>query len=140
MRNQTCLFLAALALFGCQTTTDPSAGGFLSGVSALSSGAYEQRAVELDEQEASERARQAELRQELAALQGEYAMLQRAIRQQRVELEASGASLPAQLDARIKSTLNTSISNGDAVSRLASLRRAVSAARSISAELAELSS
>lgn len=140
MQNQTFLFLAALALLGCQTTTDPSEGGFLSGVSALNSGAYEQRAIKLDEKEASERTRQAELRRELAALQGEYAMLQRVIRQQRVELEASGASIPAQLDSRIKSTLDNSISNDDAVSRLDSLRRAVSAARSISAELAELSS
>lgn len=35
--------LTAMSVVGCQTTDDPRAGGFISGITALNSGAYENR-------------------------------------------------------------------------------------------------
>lgn len=132
--------LTAFILSGCQATTDPSQGGFLNGVSAINSGAYEQRSATHDQQEAAERARQQELRRELGQLQGEYASLQRTIRQQRARIAANKLPVSSSLNARAKSSLKPAPSSGDADAQLAALRKSIAAARAVTSELAGISS
>ncbi|WP_238937179.1 hypothetical protein, partial [Sulfitobacter geojensis] len=114
MKTTLTFTLTACILSGCQTTTDPSQGGFLNGVSSINSGAYEQRSATLDQQEAAERARQQQLRRELGQLQGEYASLQRTIRQQRARIAANKLPVSSSLNARANSSLKPAPSSGDA--------------------------
>ena len=140
MKMTLTLTLTACILSACQTTTDPSQGGFLSGVSAINSGAYEQRSATLDQQEAAERARQQELRRELGQLQGEYASLQTTIRQQRARIAANKLPVSSSLNARANSSLKPASSSGDADAQLAALRKSIAAARAVTSELAGISS
>ncbi len=140
MKMTFTLALTACVLSGCQTTTDPSQGGFLNGVSAINSGAYEQRTATLDQQEAAERARQQQLRRELGQLQGEYASLQRTIRQQRARIAANNLQVSSSLNARANSSLKPAPSSGDADAQLAALRKSIAAARAVTSELANISS
>lgn len=70
--------VGAVLLSACQTTTDPSQGGFINGVSALSSGAYDQR-IEAKNDEMSS-LQQANVR--LEAINGEQIRQQAALRRE----------------------------------------------------------
>ena len=87
MKNYMILCLGLLVLSACQTTSDSAQGGFINGLSAINSGAYEERSKNLGKQDdCRERSRQADLRQDLRILKAEYASLQRLIRTQRSDI------------------------------------------------------
>lgn len=86
------VLLAALgALAAC--TTDPNQAGFLSGLSNIATGTYDQQAADLQQEAAAAEQRRAELRAEATRLDAEVASLQP--EQQR--LQQALASLNRQL-------------------------------------------
>lgn len=91
---------ATAALAACATTDDPSEGGFISGVQGLSTGAYERRVREREDNLAKLRAVQAELEQEGVALTAEKSKRQQVVDQERrklAELEADVGALERRL-------------------------------------------
>lgn len=96
------LILAGVAgaLSACATTDDPREGGFVGGVQGLSSGAYERRVREREDNLAKLRAMQAELEQESAALTAEKGERQQILARERrrlAELDADVDSLESRL-------------------------------------------
>lgn len=87
--------LATLALAGCETTSDPGRGGFISGLRNLSDGTYDRRLAE--QQVAVEDAQDANLRKqrELERVRAQSADAA----SRRSEAEGRLASLQADLDA-----------------------------------------
>jgi chromosome segregation ATPase len=91
---------ATAALGACATTDDPREGGFISGVQGLSSGAYERRVREREDNLAKLRAMQADLEQEGSALTAEKAKRQQILAQERsrlAELDADVGALQRKL-------------------------------------------
>lgn len=64
-----CLTVAALA--ACSTSHDPAQGGFVSGISGLASGSYEERRRQKEAELEREQARRQQLREERAATETE---------------------------------------------------------------------
>ncbi len=91
---------ASLLLAACQTTNDPSKGGFLSGVSALSSGAYEQRQAEkklqLEDSQDEKTRREQEVRR-LSAQQADVSQRRAAAEQQLAALNVNLGKLRDRL-------------------------------------------
>ena len=139
MKNCMILCFGLLVLSACQTTTDSAQGGFINGLSAINSGAYEERSKNLGKQETAESVRQAELRQDLRILKAEYASLQRLIRTQRSDISLTNRVLPSGIVKRVNSTLIALEPSGDISTQLNELRRSIAAARALTAELANLS-
>ena len=86
--------LAAL-LGACATTDDPREGGFIGGVQGLSSGAYQQRVSEREDNLAKLRAMQADLEQDSAALQAQKGKRQQLLAEEKRKL----ASLDSEVEA-----------------------------------------
>jgi hypothetical protein len=125
-------------LAACATSDNPADGGFLSGVSGLSSGTYDARIDERTATVAAEQERQAALSAELAALEGELATQQRRITERRAQAAAAGAPIPAELDARVKATLAAAPGGRTDSERLQNYRRAVEDARELANLLANI--
>lgn len=91
---------ATVALGACATTDDPREGGLIGGVQGLSSGAYERRVREREDNLAKLRAVQAELEQEGVALTAEKSKRRQVVDQERrklAELEADVGALERRL-------------------------------------------
>lgn len=127
-----------LLLAACSVSEDPADGGFLSGVSGLSSGTYDQRIDEKTAAVATEQQRQAQLTAELSGLEAEYAALQRDIITQRSQAAAAGKPIPASLDADVRATLATTPSGATDAAQLENYRKAVADARKLSNQLANI--
>lgn len=128
-------------LVACQTTTDPSEGGFIAGVSGISSGAYEQRVADREADVAEAQARNEALAAQQSALSGqirasesELASLKLQILQQRDALGTTDSAT----SARINQVLNAKPSGSTPEAQLASLQKTISQARALSADLAKL--
>ncbi|MCP5373980.1 MAG: hypothetical protein H6907_19785 [Hyphomicrobiales bacterium] len=91
-----CLGLAA----ACQTTDDPSQGGFVSGVSALNSGAYERRLDQKRGELQNEQWRQQQLQRDLEAARREQANVSAEVREAQQREDALRSEI-ADLDRRI---------------------------------------
>lgn len=128
----------ALLLAACATSDNPADGGFLSGVSGLSSGTYDARIAERTAAVETEQARQAALTAELAALEGELAAQQRRIIERRAQAAAAGTPIPADLDARVNATLTAAPGGRTDDERLQNYRRAVADARELANLLANI--
>lgn len=87
------VMLAIVSVTGCATSTDPSEGGFFNGVSALSSGAYEQRVTRQEAQLGALQAQTGQLQARASELQGEQAQNAQAL----TKLEQDVAGLEASL-------------------------------------------
>lgn len=98
--QQTLVILSALLLAGCVTTEDPHEGGFFGGVHGITSGAYERRAQEREENLAKMRAMQKELEAETAALDAEKQQRQQVLEREKRALAALNKDVKA-LDARV---------------------------------------
>lgn len=141
MRNTLILTVVMLVLAACVTSDDPSEGGFFNGVTGVASGAYAAR-IETREQSVTEaQARNAELlrqQQTLAAqingAESELAKLKFTILQQKNALGA----LDGATSARVNGLLNANPTGTTAERRLAALRKTISDARALSADLAQL--
>lgn len=146
--------LATMGLLaGCSTSDDPSAGGFINGVSGLASGSYQDRvdarqadvdaeqarAAALAGQQANVAAQSASVGAQIDALRDELTRLRIQIANQQAELRGAGVAIPASLNARVNSTINASPGGANDAERLANLQRAIADARALSAELARLS-
>jgi len=91
---------AVVLLSACATTDDPREGGFISGVQGLSSGTYERRVREREDNLEKLRAMQQELEREGAALETEKSAREQALAQERrklAELDGDIRSLEARL-------------------------------------------
>lgn len=139
MKSYMILGLGILGLSACQTTSDSAQGGFINGLNAINSGAYEKQSENLGKQTAAERARQADLRQDLRILKAEYASLQRLIRIQSSNLSMNNSALPLGMGERVNSALIAIEPSGEVSTQLNELRRSIAAARALVAELANLS-
>ena len=138
MRLIVILILGTGAITACQTTTDPSRGGFLNGVNAISSGTYKQRSDTLDGEIVAERQRQAALLSELNQLDTEYSALQRQIRDQQERLKASQQPVPARLERAAEASLAPPQLTGNTTADIERLRRSVASARQVVNDLADL--
>jgi hypothetical protein len=127
-----------IALAGCAVSDNPADGGFLSGVTGLSSGTYDQRIDERTAAVETEQARQAQLAAELSGLESEYANLQRQIIARRSEAAAAGTPIPAELDAQVRATLAATPGGQSDAARLENYRKAVADARALSNRLANI--
>lgn len=106
MRRMTAFaaLLTGMSVAGCQTTDDPRAGGFISGITALNSGAYEnrirQREAAVDELDAVRASLERRLganerdlnrtKTERLSLERRLSSLERASADTRTKLEAAG--------------------------------------------------
>jgi chromosome segregation ATPase len=100
----------AAGLAACQVNEDPAEGGFISGVTNLATGGYEERIDEREaelgtlegEQSALElraaeiRRQQAELDAEIASAEGQLATLRRRLADLRLQLAAAGEPLESE--------------------------------------------
>lgn len=84
----------------CQTSNDPSQGGFVSGVSALNSGAYERRLEDRRGQLQNEQWRQQQLQRDLEAARQEQASVSAEVRAAQQREDALRDEI-AELDRRI---------------------------------------
>ncbi|WP_171174639.1 hypothetical protein [Ruegeria sp. HKCCD8929] len=125
-----CLLLAA-----CETTTDPAEGGFFSGVSGITSGAYDERIETAEADVAAAEARNEALAAQIRSSESELAQLKLKILQQR---DATGGG-DAATAARIDRVLNSNPTGSTPEARLAALQRSIADARALSADLARLS-
>jgi TolA-binding protein len=139
MKSYMILGLGILGLSACQTTSDSAQGGFINGLNAINSGAYEKQSENLGKQTAAERSRQADLRQDLRILKAEYASLQRLIRTQSSNLSMNNSALPLGMGERVNSALIAIEPSGEVSTQLNELGRSIAAARALVAELANLS-
>lgn len=113
------LAVAAVILYGCNTSDDPSQGGFISGVQGLGTGAYEKRVREKRDMLESEEERRHRLLEEKRRAQQEHAAqseAQRAATQQLDQLEAS----LGQLDRALKQARGAEQADTDTLNRLQS--------------------
>jgi predicted nucleic acid-binding Zn-ribbon protein len=131
--------MGLLGLAACQTTTDPAEGGFISGVSGISSGAYQARIDEREAAVASEQARKAELEAELAGLQSQYSKTKLELVQLRSRIARQGKSVSPSLDRRVNAAIEAKPGGSDDAARIASLRKAIADAKALSDELGKLS-
>lgn len=139
MKTFIILTLTVMCLGACNTSTDPGQGGFINGLSAIESGAYEKRSADLVKQGNQQRVLQAQLRQDLAELNVEYARLQELIRSQRNALASNKSALPVRLDERVNNILGSAEPVGDVSRQLKELKKSIAAARALTSELAKLS-
>ena len=139
MKNFIILTSIVMCLGACNTSTDPGQGGFINGLSAIKSGIYEKRSAELVKQSDQQRVLQAQLRQDLAELNVEYARLQELIRSQRNALASNKSVLPVRLDERVNNILGSAEPVGDVSRQLKELKKSIAAARALTSELAKLS-
>jgi chromosome segregation ATPase len=99
--------LIMYSLCGCATTTDPSKGGFFDGVHGLSSGAYQQRVNDKQENLSGLQSTGAQLRGEQVALNKQADSLEKqedAYRQQLTQLKDDLSNMQSSLrKARLQS-------------------------------------
>mgnify|MGYP001812999295 CR=1 FL=1 len=124
----------AIALSACQTTTDPADGGFFAGVAGITSGAYDSRLAAAEADVEARRIEQRQLQDRIAAAEAELASLKLRIANQRASLRTS----PPELTRSIDSVLLAPDPEGDGAERLRALRKAISDARALSADLVRL--
>ncbi|WP_321528294.1 hypothetical protein [Sedimenticola selenatireducens] len=98
--QQTLVILATLLLTGCVTTDDPREGGFFGGVHGISSGSYERRAQEREENLAKVRAMQKELEAETESLDAQKHQRQLVLEQEQSKLATLNSDVKA-LEARL---------------------------------------
>lgn len=126
-----CLLLVA----ACETSTDPADGGFLSGVSGISSGAYDDRVQTAEADVAAAQTRNDALAAQIRASESELGQLKLKILQQRDSIGGGDAATAARIDT----VLNANPGGATAEERLAALQRSIADARALSADLARLS-
>jgi len=90
--------LSALLGAGCETTDDPSKGGFFGGMHGLSSGAYERRTQEREARLQQLRDAQADLEAEHAALEDDVDQGRARIARQERKLERLRGEVDALVD------------------------------------------
>ncbi len=134
----SCAALTFATLAGCEVSENPADGGFVSGVSGLSQGTYQERIDTRNAAIAEETERQRQLQAELGQLESEYASLQRQILSQRSQAAAKGVAVPADLDAKAQALIAGRPGGATDAARLANYRQAVADARKVTAGLAGL--
>ncbi|MBJ7416066.1 MAG: hypothetical protein JHC88_11565, partial [Niveispirillum sp.] len=87
-------FAVSLVLTACQTTSDPSKGGFLSGLQGVTSGTYDQRLEQKQTQFENAQDQNVQRQREAERLASQQA----AVAQQRTEAEKKLVTLGAELD------------------------------------------
>ncbi len=133
------LVLVGLTLGACETSDDPAEGGFINGIAGLAGGGYDARIEEREQNLSAAEARQAELKAQLAGLQSQYSGLRLTLLQQRSDIAASGKPIPAAVQTRLNTALGTSPGGSSDQERISALQKAISDAKALSAELAQLS-
>jgi len=128
-------FPTLMLLTACQTTTDPAEGGFFSGVSGITTGAYDARVEAAESDVASAQARNDALAAQLRSSESELAQLKLQILQQRDAIGGGNAATAARIDR----VLNDAPQGATPEAKLAALQRSISEARALSADLAKLS-
>lgn len=130
MRPLILAFLLLLA--ACVDSGDPADGGFINGVSGITTGTYDARIEEREEEVAAAKVRNAELTAELNRLRGDHASVKNQIVQRRSALAAKGIRLSPQSERQVQSALRANPERGD------SLRKAIADARILSERLARM--
>ena len=131
------------AVVGCvDAVEDPAKGGFVSGVSGITSGSYDARIDELNAEMASAETRNTQLSNEQRALAGQISAAESQLAMAQAQL-ARQRQTAGQLDSATAQRVNAAISarpsatNDDA--QLRELQKAISDARKLSLELTRLS-
>lgn len=128
------IFFSCFLLAACQTTTDPAEGGFLSGVSGIATGAYDDRVASAESDVAAAQSRNEQLSAQIRASESELAQLKLRILEQRDALEGEDAETAARIDR----VLNDSPVGATQDAKLAALQRSIAEARALSSDLAKL--
>jgi septal ring factor EnvC (AmiA/AmiB activator) len=133
IRPAALLGTALALLLGCVTSENPADGGFFNGIAGATGGGYDARVAEREKQVASEKARNADLSQQLVALRADHNTVKHQLIQKRAKLKAAGIKLSASSENEIQSALRSS------PQKIESLRKAIANARQLSAQLTALS-
>ena len=133
------LLTATFGITACTTSGDPAAGGFVSGVSGVASGSYQQRIEAKEASVAEGQARTAELQAELAAASQQWSDWKLKMVQTRSRLANAGVVIPASTQAKVNASLASTPSGNTDEARLAALQAAIANARALAAELEGLS-
>lgn len=110
-----CLTVAMLA--ACNTSQDPARGGFVSGISGLASGSYEERRLQKETELKREQARAQQLREEQAATETEREAAAREREAAERRLSALAQDLD-RLDHRLQEALRDERADGERIGAL----------------------
>lgn len=123
MKMQQLLVIGSVCLVaGCVSTDDPKEGGFFGGVQGLSSGAYERRAQEREDNLAKMRAMQNELQHESSILDTQKQQRQQLLNEEKKKL----ASLNTDVKALERKLAAMSKEEGVSSQRVAELNQRMS--------------
>ncbi|MEO0989845.1 MAG: hypothetical protein AAFX00_02730 [Pseudomonadota bacterium] len=142
MARQAFGLLGTLVLLGaCDYSTDPADGGFFAGVSGIYSGSYQSRTDALELEVAESQAREERLRAEEAELTRQVARAQTDWAEAKLALARQAEATP-NIDAgtaeKVEATLEIKPSGSSDEELLASLQNAITTARLVSEDLAQL--
>lgn len=91
-----CVLLVAI-ITGCATTSDPRQGGFFGGIAGLSSGAYEERLKQRENDLAQQQSTNQDLKQESVRLKSDTQNLERELASL-TEMDKNLSNLQAEID------------------------------------------
>lgn len=122
-------------LSACTVSDDPADGGFVSGVAGITSGSYQARVDTLEQQAATEQARNAELARQIKAAETDLSYQQTKLKTQLATTQGVSPEMTRQVDRVV--AYSSTAQNSDA--KLSELQRTIAEAKSLSIELAKLS-
>lgn len=141
MRPILILLPAVLTLAGCETSSDPAAGGFINGIVGVTSGGYEARIAEGEAGVADAQARNDALRAEQSSLAAQIGATERSLASARFTLlnqRDAVADLDAVVATRVNRALTAQPTGGTDAARLAELQALLAETSALSRELAGL--
>lgn len=115
----------SLVLTACQTTSDPSKGGFLSGLQGVASGTYDQRLEQKQTQFENAQDQNVQRQREAERLASQQA----AVAHQRTEAEKKLVALGAQLDGLQAKLATARKDNSKLKGQIASLQKRITLAQ-----------
>lgn len=118
-------FAVSLVLTACQTTSDPSKGGFLSGLQGVSSGTYDQRLEQKQTQFENAQDQNVQRQREAERLASQQA----AVAQQRTEAEKKLVALGTELDGLQTKLARGRQDNSKLKGQIASLQKRITLAQ-----------
>ncbi|WP_299426046.1 hypothetical protein [uncultured Shimia sp.] len=122
-------------LSACETSDDPADGGFVAGVAGITSGTYQSRVDTLEAQAAAEQARNVDLKRQINAAEADLSYQQSKLKVQLASTQGVSRQLSKEAN-RVIAYVPTA-QNPDA--KLSDLQRTIAEAKSLSAELTQLS-